>query len=164
MVTVIGIWSASGYTCASCCVLRDGVSSRTSGQDRVCLTSNVQHLPNWPARDGRLVYDAPGAKWTASERAGETRQLHQDPMTGADRIMLSCEYTGGERDSNALSRTLRLSQPAERTLSGGRRKTRGPTALPQSQVGHVGARAECYSKSLHPCRCRRLSNSQHLPP
>jgi len=26
-----------------------------------------------------------------------------DPMTGPDRIMLSCEYTGGERNTNALS-------------------------------------------------------------
>ena len=26
-----------------------------------------------------------------------------DPMTGPDRMMLCCEYTGGERNTNALS-------------------------------------------------------------
>jgi hypothetical protein len=31
------------------------------------------------------------------------KHLHQDPMAGSDRIMLSCEYTGGERNTNALS-------------------------------------------------------------
>lgn len=66
---------------------------------------DVQQQPNWPghngAASGAAAHDAPAWTKAASERAGDTQTLHQDPMTGPVRLMLCCEYTGGERHTNA---------------------------------------------------------------